>query len=436
MRKTHFKSVSIYNVKPLNMCSTFNKTPEISAALLIDKLNIDSIDMFLDNIYVFSNIIDKKIYYNPPQPLNCGEHKVVIKIKDISGNISKYEWSFNIQDPNIDYNFYYGIPHAHTRYSDGRGTPMDAYEYARNNGLNFLIVTDHSNFLDGVKKNNYEFDGDTNQYVEKENSQWHKTRIEAELVNNKYKDFLALRGFEMSSPTGHINVINTQSYVEGKKQIRTLDKFFSWLRKQQNIIVSINHPGRSFKRLAYVPDVDQIVTLIEVGNGAYPRRYKNTEKYYFDALDMGWHLGAINGQDNHRDNWGDGDNLTVIVAENLSKDKFLEALRNRRTYSTETRNLKLTFKANNHWMGSIFTATLNEHLQFEIRVEDTLVPIKKIQLVTNGGRILKESILNNVKNANWYPSIKVGSNNSWFVIKVIHENNKCGISSPIFVKTQ
>lgn len=46
-----------------------------------------------------------------------------------------------------DLNFYYGIPHAHCNFSTGHGTPIEAFDYARHNGLNFLILTDHNNHL-------------------------------------------------------------------------------------------------------------------------------------------------------------------------------------------------------------------------------------------------------------------------------------------------
>jgi hypothetical protein len=334
----------------------------------------------------------------------------------------------------LEYNFYFGVPHAHTRYSDGKGTPKDAYEHAYKNGLDFLIVADHSNFLDGVKKRNYEYDKKSDEYIEKENSNWYNTRKDAEEINNTYKDFLALRGFEMSSYTGHINVINSKNYVEGKKQIKSLKKFFRWLLNQEDIVVSINHPSRSFNRLKYIPEMDKVINLIEVGNGAYPRKYIRTEKYYFEALDMGWHLGAINGQDNHWDNWGDSDNLTVVLAESLEKDKFLDALRSRRTYSTETRTLKLIFKGNGYWMGSILPMKEGEMLSFEIVAEDCSVPITKIQLISNGGKVFQEKNFEKVNIAQWNPFVQVNKNNSWYVIRVIHHNEKWGISSPIFIE--
>ena len=44
--------------------------------------------------------------------------------------------------------YYYGIPHCHTAYSTGRGTPLDAFEYGKENDLDFMIITDHNSFLE------------------------------------------------------------------------------------------------------------------------------------------------------------------------------------------------------------------------------------------------------------------------------------------------
>lgn len=40
---------------------------------------------------------------------------------------------------------YFGILHSHTSYSDGSGTPSDAFNYARNTGkLDFMAITEHN----------------------------------------------------------------------------------------------------------------------------------------------------------------------------------------------------------------------------------------------------------------------------------------------------
>ena len=43
-----------------------------------------------------------------------------------------------------DFNVYFGNLHSHTSYSDGSGTPDEAYRHARSAGLDFLAITEHN----------------------------------------------------------------------------------------------------------------------------------------------------------------------------------------------------------------------------------------------------------------------------------------------------
>lgn len=343
----------------------------------------------------------------------------------------------NDSSTNQEYNFYFGIPHAHTSYSDGQGRPIDALEYAKGRKLDFLFTADHSNFLDGVKHKNFEYDKHNKQYIEKEGSEWFRTGMDVGFINNKYKDFVALRGFEMRwFAGGHISILNSQNYLNGRKQHLNQEDLSYWLLKQNNVVAAINHPGRSFKPIEYNFELNKVLRLIEVGNGSYPRKYIRCDSYYYKLLDLGWHLGAINGQDNHINNWGDDDNLTVILAKSLSKDALLEAMKGLRTYSTETRSLKLIFKANDLWMGSILEIDYGSTINFEIIAADNYVPIERIQLISNEGRTIKESTCGNQNSVIWKPCITVNKKENWFIIKIIHSNGKWGISSPIFIVTK
>ena len=88
---------------------------------------------------------------------------------------------FNIDD----LNFYYGIPHAHCVFSTGRGTPIEAFDYARHAGLDFLILTDHNNYLTK-----------TVHLKGTELSKWDTAKYLASRYNKKHDNFLALIGFE------------------------------------------------------------------------------------------------------------------------------------------------------------------------------------------------------------------------------------------------
>lgn len=408
---------------PLNNSITKDKVPEIYLATLTDKYfnSLIDIKMYLDNKKVHHKVYKNKIIYIPRKKLSSGKHEVKIFIKDLSRQVQEIQWSFIISpvsSKSDKYNFYYGIPHSHTSLSTGKGTPIDAFSYAHKKSLDFLIITDHSSLLNKKVKYNY-----------KETSKWDVVKncsLEFSKHNSK---FLPLCGFELSSKgLGDFNVLNTKNLYKDK--IRNFGDFIAWLKKEHNPIVCINHPHKYIEALRYDEALDKYINFIEVGNGSPPFKYLRAEKYYYKLLDKGWHLGAINGQDNHRENWGDTDNLTVVISKSLRYDEFLDALNSRRTYSTETRSLKLIFKADDCWMGSIIRNTPSK-LDFEILAEDKKVPINKVQVISKGGLVIKEKSAHQKGKIKWNLTLPFEKGN-WYVVKVIHTNGKIGISSPIF----
>ncbi|CCQ98436.1 hypothetical protein CULT_880009 [[Clostridium] ultunense Esp] len=234
---------------------------------------------------------------------------------------------------------------------------------------------------------------------------------------------------------GHANVFNTSNYVEAKKTVTALNDFYQWLVQQEGAVASFNHPNwpsDSFNDLSYVPEIDHMMAMIEVGNGAPPYSYARAEEHFFRAMDNGWHVGVGNAQDNHSTNWGDPDNLTAVVAEDLTTESFLDALRNRRTYSTEARDTQLRVKANGFWMGSTVEVPAGGSLNFDVWVKDQDNLIDKIQLITNGGNVIETKMVGGATEATWNPTVTPTSGANWYVVKVIHSDGKWTTASAIF----
>ncbi|MCY6960605.1 CehA/McbA family metallohydrolase [Clostridium brassicae] len=401
---------------PENKSKVTSTPKEICITLTNNEFKTSSkIKMYLDDKKVHSKFAKNKIYYSPKKKLPAGSHNVKIIIVD---NNREYviQWQFYIdikKSKHNNYNFYLGNPHSHTSYSTGKGTPSEAFKYAFKKNLDFLIITDHSSRFRNTSK-------------------WEDTKKETDNFNKNYNKFLALRGFEVTSNRfGHFNVLGTNGYY---RKIKDFNSFTNWLYKEDTkTIVCINHPHKYIESLDYNPHLDKFINFIEVGNGDLNNKYLKGEKYYYKLLDKGWHLGAINGQDNHKHNWGDSDNLTVVISKSLKTDDFMEALEERRTYSSESRTLNLSFKANNYWMGSIIP--INKKINFNIKIEDKKNPINKIELISNDAKIINSKKISKKKKAKWDFSLNY-KKNKWYVIKVIYENGFCGISSPIFTKTE
>jgi hypothetical protein len=328
----------------------------------------------------------------------------------------------NINPSNKSYKIYYGIPHAHCSYSSGKGSPLTAYSYARKKKLNFLALTDHNSFL--------------NQNIcikDKKISKWEATKHYANVVNKKHKYFTALCGFECKiKSVGDINIYNSESLpIQHFKDLRV---FTRWLKEDMNRVGSINHPHNSVNHLLKYPELNKYITLMEVGNGSYPFKYVRYYDIFFSFLDNGWKLGAINAQDNHKENWGDEENLTAILAENLNSKSIIDAYKNRRTYATESMSLKVNFKINSALMGETLSRALDEILNFSIEVEDDRYPINSIQIISNRKTLIKSETYTSSNKLKLSFSHNANLNETWYSLIIYQSEKKQALISPIFLE--
>jgi len=231
---------------------------------------------------------------------------------------------------------YFGCLHSHSTYSDGSGPPRYAYAVGRANGLHFLALTDHGYYLN--------------------DAQWVDTLAQAEAATVDGA-FVGLRGFEWTGrEEGHLSVFETEGYVSRDDPgYDTLAELYPWLASQPSAVAQFNHPfaDSDFNDFAYHPAADATIVLQEIGNGNRVQ-YRTFEGEYLRSLYAGWHVGAANNGDTETPDWGaDTPHRTGVVARALTKDDILEALRARRTFATEDRNLALALRAGDAWMGSI-----------------------------------------------------------------------------------
>lgn len=320
-------------------------------------------------------------------------------------------------------NFYYGIPHAHTFFSTGKGSPYDAYEYSKENGLDFLVITDHNSLLIKELPINHKI-----------TSKWTTSLSMLDKFKKKNEDFLPLLGFEAkTSIYGDLNIINSNTFFTGI--INNFTLLTLWMLNNPNSVITINHPHKSVLLLEYNEVLNKLITSIEVGNGIFPKKYLRHDKYYYQLLDKGWKLGAINGQDNHRINFGDSDNLTVLLATELNKNTFVEAFRKRTTYSTESKTLELYYTINSTLMGSeIFIDS--KKLKFSIIAEDLKNKISSIEIVTNKNTIIKKVENINLHSIKYLYEHEYNSDESWYLVRIYQEGNRLAISSPIFISSK
>ena len=299
------------------------------------------------------------------------------------------------------YQLYFGQLHAHTNISDGAGSVEEAFEHASQvDNLDFLAVTDHSNSFDNEGNSQVDLGADLTGI----SSEWAQGHAAAEEVTDE--DFVGLYGFEMtwSDGFGHINTFNTPGFESrsnsefGNKSGSTegYQNYYDKLVEVGSSLSQFNHPGTTFGDFQdfafYDPQVDQRITLIEVGNGEGAigsSGYFPSYEYYTRALDKGWHVAPTNNQDNHKGNWGDSNTArSVVLASGLTEEGIYDAIRNYRVYATEDNDLSILYALNGNAMGSILSKQENGVTLTAQITDPTDTADMKVEVIVNGGLVI------------------------------------------------
>lgn len=330
------------------------------------------------------------------------------------------------QHPTIGgYKVYYGHLHNHTAYSDGTGTPKQAYIYARDTAnLDFFGLADHSNQLSA--------------------EEWSDTKNQAN-AHNTDGVFTSFYGFEWSDWTGHISIINPDTFTT-ETETSSVNALLNWIGTQ-DIVAFFNHPNKYGTHGLYSYNSSITPNLKFVGmelwnsyDGFWMHYYDqglntNDQKGDFDeALSNGWIIGASGSADDHSGTWGTAQNFRMaILADTLTRSNLLFAIKARRFYSTLESDIRLSFKIDGKEMGSSITAG---SYSLQIQANDGGGEnFTRVVLIDKNNHPIKtwETISNNI---NILDSITVSAGD-YFYVKVLESDSSDyagqAISSPIFV---
>jgi len=269
----------------------------------------------------------------------------------------------------------FGNLHAHTSYSDGSGTPTDAYKMACETGLDFMAVTEHNHDKgdgsgdrkDGklIAKSPTLYSGTSNALVETANRM------------NKPGRCITLYGQEYStiSSGNHMNIFDVENVItagNGK-----FDELLDWMEQNRDsrgqiALAQFNHPetgreDRDYGRddfgesseASWIQAMAPNVSLIEVINAQALKdgvdlRTHNHQSLYFRYLNLGFHLAPSVGHDNHYRNWGVSvDARVAVISAELTRPAIIDALRKRHAYASEDKNLRVVFKSGSALQGDI-----------------------------------------------------------------------------------
>jgi hypothetical protein len=311
--------------------------------------------------------------------------------------------------------------HNHTLLSDGDGDAAQAFIKMRDAGLDVAALTDHSTLGLPTGEGCGSLPDCSLAGIDEE--KWQSTALLADAANSD-GSFVAIRGFEWSSPTmGHVNVWFSERWIdplhtvgastgEGAAQFlhqempgadqfsheldalvrqfpsngTSMRPFYEWLRQPASTpgigggldgIAGFNHPGREPGRFGYfAPDArlqGQIVSL-EMMNRREDYIFEGTDEGFpspmVDCLDKGWRVGLLGTTDEHGTDWGTpiGKGRGGIYVDSLTRNGVKEAMKARRFFATRERGLRIDAAANGVRMGSVLPHSSGP-VRFELDVD-------------------------------------------------------------------
>ena len=480
-----------------NSATGEEKRPEIGVTFANVKEN-PTFAMLLDGEAVTGAVSGDRYVYTPEEDLSEEKHTASVTITRADSKSVTKSWSFFVGEGGET--LYFGQIHSHTaEYSDGVGTLEDAYEHAHEVAdLDFLIVTDHSNYFDTTAT------ATTDSYYHLDNllknaagttTKWEEARATAKAYNELYDDFLCVYGYEMtwSGGPGHTNTFNTRGVVSRNNIALNNKTGYAGMHLYNDLMVNadkgldvngdvvsmnvngvlqpvgptatknipydengldvpvvsqFNHPGKTFGNFdnyaGYSAKRDDVLNLIEVGNGegkvggsAYFPSYAEYDK----CLSMGWHVAPTNNQDNHKGNWGDSNTCRdVILTDDFSEIGLYRALDARRVYATEDQNLRIFYEL----IANGETYKLGDIAPIEEDEQPETVTIKlHIEDPDRNDKIASVEIigeggktLKRVEvNAERYEALlELPNTDGYYYVKVVEEDGAIAVTAPVWVK--
>jgi hypothetical protein len=336
---------------------------------------------------------------------------------------------------NVQYNTYFGYLHAHSELSDGEGSPLEAYIYARDQGgLDFFALTDHGELLQ----------------IWPWERKWEALVDAAEAT--KSDTYVTLWGFEWSNPIlGHINVLNTRDYTSAISHFG-ITRLYDWISDRPEAFGRFNHPGEYddlFMEFLHLKRYDAVVPQmvgIETWNGN-----DSFDDYYYDGSwfwffdysywDVGnlrrWYLGALGGQDNHSPHWGTRNEFrTAVLAEELTREQIIDAYLKRRFYATEDKDLYLDLRCQGYPMGARLSGVSRQfHVTAWDGSDDTF---QEVRLYRNGSLLQTRAVSDNSIEVTFTDPSPTGPAYYYVIVRQADDNDGNGrndeaISSPIWI---
>jgi len=202
--------------------------------------------------------------------------------------------------------------------------------------------------------------------------------------------FVALWGwrYESSARGNYVHVLEPRGLEENALPHGRFDLFFTrWLPSRrdttsqtpvvllpQPIEFALDHRINEFGSPPALPDaalpfIHTIEMITDQSNGSSPDTPGSTP--YLSYLNAGFRVApTADVESSGRTGYAISPRRTAILAEKLSKAHLLDSIRERRVYSSEDSNLRVSFSINGRQMGSVVALEADTRLRIEVTFSD------------------------------------------------------------------
>lgn len=386
--------------------------PEISVGYYdVSGVDYKNSQLHIDGFNVSEKAVftAERVTYRPDKKLSLGKHTVEVSLRDKLGNRSYEKYEFEISDGR-ELKLFCGQIHAHTADSDGEGTAAEAMKHARYvSHMDFFAVTDHTHYM--------------------EQGDYDRQRRIADKYNVP-GEFATLYGFEMTWNNtngyfGHTNLLGTD-WIDLYPMSTDLATYYGEVAADPKAIAMFNHPDENWgnmDELAWHGDeVAARYCLAEINGLRY-------DPYYALALSRGWRVAPLYNEDNHARDWGDSGAMGYVLAPSLTRENVMNAMRRRRTYSTTDRTMKVYYRVNGAWLGSV----LHNPEKLTVEVDITTAReegIGKIELMTEDNIVMAMVDAGALTTFSW--SVEINPDFDYYYLRITSDDAYT-VTAPVFV---
>jgi hypothetical protein len=334
----------------------------------------------------------------------------------------------------------WGDLHGHSNLSDGTGTPEDYFRYARDvAGLDVAALTDHDHW--GILR------------LDAHPEMWAEIREQTRRFHQPGR-FVTLLGYEWTSWIhGHRHVL----YFDDEGEVlSSIDPQYEsplqlWKGLEGRAALTFAHhsaggpvptnwdipPDPRFEPLTEIVSVHGSSEALDSPTVIYNAVPGN---FVRDVLDRGYRFGFVGSGDGHDGHPGfahlasPSGGLAAILAEELTRESVLEALRARRTYATSGPRMLLRCALGVHGMGSTIPVpaggTLDESLFVRVVASE---PLERLDLVRSG-QVVDTVALEGSRDVSLQRDVEGLAAGEYLYVRAVQVDGGAAWSSPFYLE--